>query len=355
MTGSLKRALPWVVSLGIVGYLFSTVDLGAVGRALAGADLGVLAVWIVVFSLLVFLADGACLRLLFGRLIGGVTLRESLSIKAVSYFLNAITYTAGAGGIAYFLHKKRGVGFLHALSMLLWLNFVDVIALLILLTLGCSLGPSVLPGDIGAQLLWVLGAGWIVIAGALVYWRLGFDFMVLGRLRSWRIFEAFGQADLGDYGALVAARTVFIGLYVVMAWVLLPTFHLSIGVGALLVYVPLLTFVQIIPASISGLGAVQAVMIALYAPHAAAGTEDPAALVLAFSTVVGPGTTLVRLGLGYAFMGDISKDLVADEQAIEALRKAEEQDQPSVASSSSSPVSSSSSPGSSSSSASGGP
>ena len=56
----------------------------------------------------------------------------------------------------------------------------------------------------------------------------------------------------------------------------------------LLVYMPLGTFVQIVPASVSGLGAVQVVMIALYAPHVAsevaATLPDKEAQVLAFTT-----------------------------------------------------------------------
>ncbi|MEC9073517.1 MAG: lysylphosphatidylglycerol synthase transmembrane domain-containing protein, partial [Myxococcota bacterium] len=273
--------------------------------------------WIALFTIGVFFVDTFTLRLLIVRLLTPMSYRDVLAVKGVSYFLNAITYTAGAGGIAYFVHRKKQVPLLRALSSLVWLNFVDVMALLILLGGGVLFARDRLPDPtLADQVTWLVIGGATVAVGALVYWRLGVDFLVLGAFRTWRIFQCFRDATWKDYGVLLLARTTFIGLYVVMARVLLPTFHIHVDFGGLFVYVPLLTFVQTIPASVSGLGAVQGVMQVLYAPYvdpALAPTAAHAdAMVLAFSTVVGPVMSLTRIGMGYFFMNDMTRELIGE-------------------------------------------
>lgn len=320
MSRTLKRLLPWILSLAIVGYLFWTVDREAFVDALREADMLAALGWIGLFTVGVFFLDTFTLRLLLVRLVTPMGYREVLAVKGVSYFLNAITYTAGAGGIAYFVHRKKKVPLLRALSSLVWLNFVDVMALLILLTGGLLFARDRLPDPaLTQQISWVVGVGVVVALGALVYWRFGVDFLLLAPFRSWRIFQCFRDATWADYGVLIAARTGFIAMYIVMAWVLLPTFHIQVDAGGLVVYVPLLTFVQTIPASVSGLGAVQGVMQVVYGPYVdtsvitSAGLPlDPDAAVLAFSTVVGPVTALMRIGMGYFFMNDVTRDLMGE-------------------------------------------
>ena len=324
----LKRALPWLISLVIVGYLFWSVDLDAVLAAVEGAEMGTLILIMVLSAPLILAADAATLWLLFGRLISPFPYREVVAIKGVSYFFNAITYSAGTGGIAYLVHRRWGTGFLHVLSALLWLNFIDVITLLLIIAAGLSLAGDLLPEAMAQQLPYVLVGGAVVSVGAIVYWRLGVDFLILGRMRSWRIFRAFADAEVADYGVMVASRVAFICVYIVLTWLILPTFHIEVPVLLLLIYLPIGTFVQIIPASVSGLGAVQVVLIALYAPHVAATVADGEAQVLAFTTFMGPATTFVRIMVGYVFvrtvMKSIMSDVTLDAASITAVRQAEE-------------------------------
>ncbi len=310
MARRLKLLLPWLLTLGIVGWLLSRTDVDAIWQALVRADLAALSAVLVGFSLVVFVADAATLTLLFRRFCAPMPYGEVLAVKGVSYFLNAINYSAASGGMALFIQRKRGVPFLRGLSSLLWLNFVDVVALVAMLAVGLLFGHDLLPGELGHRVPWVLGVGALVVTGALVYWNAGIDFLVLGRLRGWRIFETFREARLSDYARMAVVRAAFISLYVGLAWAALPYFDIHIPLGTLLIYTPLLTFVQIVPASISGLGAIQVVMVALFAPHVGPASADAAAQVLAYSTISGPGMTLLRLGLGYAFVANIARDFV---------------------------------------------
>ena len=313
----------------IVGYLFWAVDLDAVMAAVEGADMGTLILIMVLSAPLILAADSATLWILFRRLMAPYPYREITAIKGVSYFFNAITYSAGTGGIAYMVHRRWGSGFLHSLSLLLWLNFIDVITLLLIVGLGMVLAGDLLPPQMAEQLPYVLAGGAIISVGAIIYWRLGVNFLVLGPMRTWRIFKAFADATMADYGVMIASRVAFIGVYIILTWMLLPTFQIEVPFLLLFIYLPIGTFVQIIPASVSGLGAVQVVLIALYAPHVAPSIADGEAQVLAFTTFMGPATTFVRVMVGYAFVRTVMKGLMGemtlDAASIAAARKADEE------------------------------
>ncbi|MGM0576665.1 MAG: lysylphosphatidylglycerol synthase domain-containing protein [Myxococcota bacterium] len=324
MSPKVKRALPWIFSVVIVGWLYASIDLAEFAEAFRAAKWVELSVWLVVFAIVTFIADSGTLWLLFRRLLQPMAMSDVLAVKGVSYFLNAINYGAASGGIAYFVHKKEQTPFLTTLSTLLWLAFVDVTALLLLMTAGAWLGGDLLPPDIADKLPTVLIVGWAIVVGALSYWHLGVDWLILGHFRDWRLFHAFREARAADYLAMLLARTGFTTIYVLMHFAMLPTFDIHVDLMSLLVYVPILTFVQVLPASISGLGAVQWAMKQLYAPYVAGGAEA-AATVVAISTIVGPATTVLRLGIGYAFMTKVARDLVATEEAIAAARAAEEE------------------------------
>ena len=322
MNPRLKRLIPWTLSVAIVGWLFWSVDVGEVWGAIRAAALLPLLGIVLGFSVLVFFADSATMAVLYRRLLTPVTYREFLPIRGVSYFLGVINYNMATGAIAYLMHRRKQQGFLECLSALLWLNFVDIIALLVMLMGGLALGSHLLPPAFAARLPVIVGVSWALVAGALLYWNGGFDFLVLGRLRRWRLFSAWSRARLVDYALMTALRIAFIFVYLAMNYFVLPTFGIHVGFAALVAYIPLLTFMQIVPASISGLGAVTVVSIALYEPHVAAGVADPRAQILAMSTVVGPLTSLVRLVIGYLFVARVTRDFLPKATDIAAARQA---------------------------------
>ena len=312
-----KAAIPWVLSLAIVGYVLLSLDLDQLQSDIMMADMGRLVGIVTLFTFIVFLVDTGTLVVLFRRLIAPVRYKEVLAVKGVSYFFNAINYSAGSGAVALFLKKKRGVPFLQGISALLWLNFVDVLVLLAMLAIGVGLSGELLPTEQRESLPYVMLVGLAVAAGALTYWQLGFDFFFLGRLRDWRIFQAFREARWADYGHLMVVRGLFIALYVLMNWLTLPCFDLHISFVALLVYTPLLTFIQIVPLSVSGLGAIQVAMAILYGHYLGGGAEIEAK-VYAFSFVIGPLTALIRIVIGYIFMTNVARDFVPRSDEIAA-------------------------------------
>ena len=321
----MKKWIPWVLSAAIVAVLLLTTDLEAVGAALEKADWGLLLGVMALVTVVSYVVDALTLVALFRRFVARVTVAETLAIKGVSYFLNAINYSLAAGGMAYLLHRRHGKPFLETFSALLWFFFVDIVALTVMLTGGFVFGRELMSDSTFIERLPVLIAIlWGVVIGSLVYWNGRFDFIAFGFFRKWRIFHTFQEAKLVDYPRMVAIRVCFILVYVTMHWLLLPAFDVHISFGNLLMYSPLITFVQVIPATVSGLGAVQGVMVGLFSGHVI-GAGDPKAVIVAYSTVIGPLMMLYRLLIGYGFMASVSKDLVVTKREVVAAREAADQ------------------------------
>lgn len=319
--------IPWILSLGIVAFLFLTTDLAAVGAALASADWPRLVGLMALVTLLAFVADAATLVPLLRRFVAPIGFKQVVAIKGVSYFLNALNYSLAAGGMAWLVHKKHRVPFLRAFSALVLFFFIDIIALGALLTIGWLFGQDLLAHG-GAPFVprvpYVIAVVWAVVLGAWIYWNRRFDFFFFGFFRSWRIFQCFKEARSLDYLRLVGVRMLFILVYVVMHLLLLPAFDVHIPFEALLMYSPLITFVQVVPATISGLGAAQGVMVALFSAHVPAGHGSPAAVIIAYSTVIGPLMTLMRLVIGYTFVAAVTREVLPTASEIEHTREEEE-------------------------------
>lgn len=323
MSPRIKRLLPWVLSLLFIGFLFATTDVDRFTESLAKADwvrlIGVMAI----VTIGAFIADAVTLLPLIRRFVSSETnFSEILRVKGVSYFLNALNYSLAAGGMAFVLSRKHGTTFMRAFSPLVWFFFVDIIALGILLAFGFVVHRELFADPaLANKIPYVLIIVWGIIAGSLIYWNLGFDFFAFGFFRKWRIFSAFSEATWSDYARFVPIRIAFIGVYVMMHYLLLPAFGVEVPIGALIAYAPLIAFVQVIPATVSGLGAVQGVMVALFAAHVVGDEGTGKAVILAYSTVIGPLMMLMRLGIGYLFMSRVTKDLVPDKASIEAAQR----------------------------------
>jgi uncharacterized membrane protein YbhN (UPF0104 family) len=325
---ALRHLAPWVVAGAIVAYVFSGVDLARIETAFAEADLASFLGILAVAALATWALDALTIDAALRRLLGPMTLRECLTLRGLSYLFNALSYSLTAPAMAYYVKKRRGYSFLEGLSTFLWLNFVDILALVALMTVGWAVAGDLLPADLGAQVPWFAGAGWALILGALLFWNGGIDFWPLGRLRGWRIFAAFRKATLAQYVELGLLRALLILAYAVMTWLVLPTFGIEVPLEALLVYVPILTFVQVVPASVSGLGAVQVVMVLLYTPHVAVPGGDPEAHVVAFSTAMGPTMTVIRLVIALLLVAFVPRDVFPHKGDLEAAREAEEEPLP---------------------------
>lgn len=290
----LKRWLPWVGSTALMAYLFYAYDAAAAWQAFTSASLGWLAgVWLVAI-VITWLIDTKGLQELFGRLNDvALPLPKLLAVKGASYFLNIVNYAAAAGGIGYMVWKRTGRPAAELASSLLFLNVLDLMVLNAFVTAGLLMGPMPLSGTAQDGLLMVNIGLWAAYFGSCVYWNGGFDFFVLGKLRSWPIFAAFSRARLPTHGILFAWRFGMLCVYIAMQYAALHLFNIPVPLGEVMVYNSLVTLVQVVPISIAGLGTTQVVQLAVYSAY---GTD---AQILAYGTASVFAFMLVRAAIGY--------------------------------------------------------
>jgi uncharacterized membrane protein YbhN (UPF0104 family) len=297
----LKGVLPWLATVGIGAYLAWAHDLDAVKDALSSAPIGILLPFWCCAVGVVFLVDVACLHSLFRRTGQRASFSELRVIKGASYLLNIINYNAAVGGIAVVLARRQGRPILEFISTILMLAAIDMVGLSLYALLGIALLDS-WPTEVDVSVIATI-AGTLLVGylGALFYWRAGWDFWILGRLRSWSVFHAFRVTRLRDHGVLVAQRAGFMGLYFVIHFISLDLFGIPIPWTELLVYNAVITIVGTLPISVAGLGTTQVVTIALYAAHG-----SPEA-ILAYSTLITFLFVLMRAVVGYASLPGLSR------------------------------------------------
>jgi hypothetical protein len=287
MKSLLKRFLPWVISGGIVAYLALTTDVPRFFEILGSINPWSFLLVTVLGMTVVFTLDSFCLKLLFGRFMGPVRYRDMLSVKGSSYFLNIVNYNAGAGAVALFASKKKGFGFIESVGVMLFLNAIDIFALAVLVIIGLILGPDVLSDTERAGLTWTCLALGGVLVGTILFWVFKAPFLPQ-RVREFRIFFPFRESRLFDYPFFIILRTLFVVQYVFIHWGFLKVFGIHVPISHLLVYVPILTFIGVLPISIAGLGTTQVALrhfIAPYPPIAMAAPLVGGFLVLSMGAV----------------------------------------------------------------------
>ena len=300
--------LPWVLSIGIVLFLFSRVDFGELKSSFARADFIRFSLVIGLAVPYVFVLDALLLRLIVTRLIGPVSIRDMVAFKAVSHFGQALTFVAASATMAGLIHRKHKYGFQASFSAFLFQMAIDVIGLLALMTMGFFVGGEHIPEGLRTALPPVMVVGWVLSFCGVAFWLSGISWGPLGRIRQWPLFESFRRAKAMDYFVILLARLSLLMSYACIDYLVLRSFGIETPFGAQQIYTAMVAFVVVVPGTVSGLGTVQPVLIALYSPHVV-GSVDAYTQVLAFSTVFGPTVNLCRIAIAYLFLNTVAKSL----------------------------------------------
>lgn len=309
--GITLRLLPWVVSGGIVAYLALTTDIPRFLEVLGSINPWSFFLVTLMGMTVVYTLDSLCLKLLFKRFMGPVTYAEMLSVKGTSYFLNIVNYNAGAGAVALFASKKKGFGFLESAGTMLFLNAMDIFALALLVIIGLTLGPDVLTDAERSGLSWTCLGLATILLGTIAFWVFKAPFLPQ-KVRGFRIFYPFRESRLLDYPFFILLRTLFVVQYVFIHWGFLRVFGIHVPISHLLVYVPILTFIGVLPISIAGLGTTQVALRHFIAPYPPIAMATPmiAGLLLLSTSSAGVDMTGIAPALSEA-MVDAGTDSVA--------------------------------------------
>jgi uncharacterized membrane protein YbhN (UPF0104 family) len=310
----LKRLLPWLGTGVLLAYMATTTDLKTIGNSLAEVNIVAVILLAALGTLATFLIDSYCVAKAFSRFVCKVSYREALPIKATSYFLNILNYNLALVGMAFYLKKSRQAPFWNSLGSLFFLNVMDILTLCVLLCIGLAAtqGTGVL--DTATEVV-----AWLMAAGgfggfALVVLMLKLDLRVpfVSKLLRLQMLAPLADLDFITVIHFLGLRAALLLTYLGSQYILLQLFGIDVPLLSLVVYNSLITFVQIIPISVAGLGTVQVVMRHFYAPYVVQATKQAAAVVDAYSTTSIFSFVLFRVVVAYFFLGEFSREIIRD-------------------------------------------
>lgn len=310
---SWRQTLPWLCTLIIVGYMAWTTDFETLGKAFSSVDLPMLALLVGLGAVYAFVVDTYGMSLVVRDVVVPITYRDALPVKATSYFLNVLNYNVALVGMALYLKRKKGAPFWRSLGAMFLLNVVDLLAvccmmgvgLVVLLVAGVDVNPVV--QMVATAIVALFIPGFLLF---LVVVRLDVNVPFLRRLVKSQLLLPFSQVTWKLLLHLLVARLVLLAGYLTVNYSIFQMFSVPVPLSLLLVYQPLITFIQVIPVSVSGLGAPQLVMRGLLAPLVPASLGSSEAVVDAATTAGIFGFMTYRLVIAYLFMGKFSKDVV---------------------------------------------
>lgn len=295
-----RRVLPWIVALGILGFLVHRAGGSALRDAVREANLTVLIGATIVCTLGMFLLDALALSRVVSWFNCPTSAREIAPVKAAAYLINVVNYNAGSGAIALWLARHKGIPFLESAASVLFINVVDALVLVALMAVAWPwLEPPIAPAVAA-----IIGVAVLAFAGNLLYWRRGMNFFFLGRMRGWPIFKSFREARVSHYARLAAIRVPFDLFFILNHWFGLVAFGIQVPVIKVLAFIPVISFIGIVPVTVAGLGTVQAATVFLFRPYA------PEARILAFSLVLTVALNGIRALLGVFTFQRVSEDVM---------------------------------------------
>src|SRR5215831_9108704 len=131
-----RRMIPYVGTAAIFALIFWRIPLSKVGDALRDVPITRFVAIFLPYSLYFFVIDSFCLTWVVRRFNAPLSWREILPIRASMYLLAMINTNLGQGGVAYYLHRKAKIGFLGALSSILFIALLEVYQLFLFSTVG---------------------------------------------------------------------------------------------------------------------------------------------------------------------------------------------------------------------------
>jgi hypothetical protein len=306
MQKRLLRLLPWLVTAGLLFFLFRRISFISVWEAARQAPLWMAPVVLGCVAL-VYLGDSFAIWKTFGWFLTRMSFTDVLLVRGATYLLAAINYNVGQGAIVYFVHKNAGTTIMRGVATILLVLGVNVLALLFLATGGMAVGPP-LPHLVKV----IVGVAWggLVVYAAVVAIR--------PRFVDRPLFEVLLSAGLGGHARALVVRLPHIAALIAFQFSALRAFGVEVPLVYAVATLPITFFIAVLPISVQGLGTTQAAMIYFFARFAHGSTAMQEASVIAASLVAQAIAFSFQALLGVVCLRSRALQASAKEQAAVA-------------------------------------
>jgi len=266
------QKLPWIktiiafaVSASILWILFNRIDAGEVASLIAGCDLRLI-VLAVLISLSVNILLGAVKwRSILGGLGHALSFREVFSIRSGCLPLKVIFPLKSSELLkAFYLKKTEGIPASRVASSIILDKTLNILALLAIFLAGLSASDIEIPRlfPVSALLFITLFLFWTRAQGVVI--KLAGSMHPKLRELSGQLLSAFSEIKAGKKLYLIAVSLVYQMSEAVNVYILFKAMSISVPFAAILVFVPLIMMLDSIPITTMGLGAREALMILLF-------------------------------------------------------------------------------------------
>lgn len=264
------RVGAWLVTAGLLCYLFWKIPLPDIARAFGNA-----AGWTVpvaaLLLLAIYTADSLAMWKTFGWFVARLPLREVMIIRGATYLLALVNYALGQGAIVYFVNRTRGVPVARGTATVLLIMGINVLVLLFMSTAGVAIGAETKP-----ELIPVIKAGYVGLAIYLV------AVVTKPRWLTERpIFDVLLTAGLRGHLKALAARVPHVLSLVLFTTTSLYAVGVPVPLSQALMCLPVVYLAALV--SVQGLGTTQMAMLFFFARYAPGDRASQEAKVFAAS------------------------------------------------------------------------
>jgi hypothetical protein len=248
------RLGPWLITAGCFAYLYGRLDAAAArhGQGLlpylaASFEHVAWSRWLLLmvpYCAVFVLVDSVVVWRVVGFFNARLRYRDVLPIRASAYILSLVNEQIGKGAIALYLGRRHGIPAWEVASSMLFVMFCEYYYLLGWATVGVLLQGDRLPAVFHA-------IPWIALASLAVF--VVVHLVARGRLlpglalRERQVFRAFRLARLRHYAAVLALRSPVMLAAVVVYALALRFFGVTVTLGEMLGYLPVIFFGAAMP------------------------------------------------------------------------------------------------------------
>lgn len=293
-TSIAKRLLPWVISLLIIAFLFWRIDYLKFLESLEMAEISVYIPLVVIFVFVWFFVETWNIMRLYQYFGHSVNYNTMLSIRGATFLLMIINYGLGAGAVAMYLKKLKGVSLLRSTGILFYYMVVESAGIALMAGAGFLLAG----GSSGIQ-AWVF----YLASGLFIFYNV--EIIVLKYIPALGFLKRFVNSSIvlpvrestfATYVKICSQRMFYFMTFVVFFYFAVRAFHMDIPLMTLLALVPIIFFVGNLPVTPFGLGTIQAAMLYFFKDY---GTP---ANILAMSLVYTVSLMILRAMIGIYYL-----------------------------------------------------
>ncbi len=288
---SLRKCIPWVVSILVLFYIFHRVPIEDVLNAAMQANLWIF-LPVMLFDVAVhYFGDVVIFTQLYRWFGTSLTYLGMMPVRGAAYILMLLNFFVGQGSMALLMNRWKNISILRASSVVLLSIICDYYVVLGFSLVGAFQLPGVdlacfFDGSDEGHLVRFLVISWMAFVVQFAFYRGVLPRSAgMEKIKQNELLSAFREASAAIYIKFALLKLIPSSVGIISYYYGLIAFGIHVPLLHLVAMVPLVWVIGAIPITVMGLGTVQAAMIWLVAPYAegSATPDEVNAAVIAFS------------------------------------------------------------------------